>query len=324
MSNTPETIKIAIAGSTERTVRCADALLKDPRFSISWILTSSPRLVGRKQTLTSNPLHNWSREHAIESVLVDLKITSQTTSEISKLEKIDILLVVDFGYLVPKWLLELPKYAPLNIHPSFLPRWRGSSPGQFVLLYGDKTSAVTLMIMDEALDEGPIIAQLPFTVSDGWTQTEYYQKSFDLMTEQLPDLIQNFVTQKIPPTPQPLDSPTPIARRLTREDGFIEWAALKAVMDNKQISTKSVTLGPLLSAAAATHVDLLSLITHACNALSPWPGLWTIVPTSKGDKRLKILKCHQEMKPTAKLQLDFVQLEGKQPTPWNEIRNIVS
>jgi methionyl-tRNA formyltransferase len=68
------------------------------------------------------------------------------------------LLVVDFGYLIPTWLLQLPAIAPLNIHPSELPKWRGSSPGQFALLFknlGRETTqtAVTLMVMNEGLDQ---------------------------------------------------------------------------------------------------------------------------------------------------------------------------
>lgn len=316
-------LKIAIAGSTERTVMCADALFSDQRFTIPWILTASPKLVGRKQVLTANPFDSWGNNHSIQRILIEKKINDETQNHIEAAEKIDILLVVDFGYLIPKWLLQLPAIAPLNIHPSLLPRWRGSSPGQFVLLYGEKNSAVTLMVMDEALDQGPVITQLPFNVDDKWTQQEYYQTSFSLICEQLSDLIFDFAQNKLSASDQPLTSPTSVARRLNREDGFIGWQAIKTALEGSFLHNSIATLSPLLAEAKKAHPDLLSLISHSCRALSPWPGLWTIVPTAKGERRLKILRCHQEATPQPKLILDFVQLEGKEPTTWNEIKHVV-
>ena len=191
-------LKIAIAGSTTYTRQMAEVLFENKNFEICWVLTPSPKKIGRKQILTSNPLDDFAQENKIKSFLIDNKIEKdQLLAKLTE-EEIDFLLVVDFGYFVPNWLLKLAKIASLNIHPSALPKWRGSSPGQFALLFqdyehfGGKKSAVTLMEMNNKLDQGPIIHQEFFDISDNWDQTDYYQAAFDLMAQVLAEKILQF------------------------------------------------------------------------------------------------------------------------------------
>lgn len=313
-------INIAIAGSTQRTVICADAVKNDPRFEIQWVLTPSPKILGRKKIVTENPLHSWANSHQIATVLLEQKIDVSIKENVLAQSPIDFLLVVDFGYLVPSWLLQLPSIAPLNIHPSLLPKWRGSSPGQFALLYGEKESAVTLMVMDEGLDSGAIVSQIPFAVDQNWTQNEYYQHSFALIQQQLATLISNLADGKLSATPQPILSPTPIARRLSREDGFVEWSLLDNLRIFGSDISKKYQLNTLLSEAYSAHQDIVSLIVAASHALSPWPGLWTIVTTSKGQTRMKIISCSEK---SQRLVLETVQFEGKQATSWEEAKNTI-
>lgn len=292
--------KIAVAGSTERTLQVAQTIAQDSRFQITYLITPSPKKVGRQQELVTNPVHQFAEKNELPTILVNTKIDQSVREQIeqaNQAEPIDFLLVVDFGYLVPKWLLELPKTTPLNIHPSELPRWRGSSPGQFVLLHGDEQSAVTLMVMNEAMDEGPVIAQLPFTVDQSWTQVEYYQHSFDLICEQLGDLIDQFARGELKATPQPAESPTPTADRLSKEDSFRDW----------QLISKAMEIG-----------EQAAEIERACRAYYPWPKLWTQVETNQGEKRLIIHRCH--LNQNNHLELDQVQLEGKNIATWNEIK----
>ncbi|MBT4124651.1 MAG: hypothetical protein HN981_01920 [Candidatus Pacebacteria bacterium] len=291
---------IWIAGSTHRTTQVAKTLHQDSRFSVTHIITPSPRKIGRKQEEKNNPLHQFALDNKITTTLVDKKIDSSIKEKLEKVKKPDILIVVDFGFLIPSWLLDLPKIAPLNIHPSLLPRWRGSTPGPSVLLHGDKKSAVTLMIMNEKMDEGPILSQIPFTVDPTWTQTEYYQTSFDLICEKLGDHIEQFLQKKIIPSIQPTKSPTPTALKLTKEKAFISWNEIKNAMQNGEKATE---------------------IERASRAFYPWPKLWTKVITNKGKKRFIIHSCFIDEK--KHLQLDKVQLEGKSINNWSEIKNSV-
>jgi len=294
---------LALAGSTEKTLQVAQTLLTDPRFKFSLVITPQPKPIGRQKILTENPIHQFAKKNQLETVLIDRKIdqTTQKKIEANFAETpFDFLLVVDFGYLIPSWLLDLPKIAPLNIHPSLLPRWRGSSPGQFVLLNGDRESAITLMIMSEKMDEGPIIAQLAFKVDQTWTQTKYYQHSFNLICDKLGNLIDQFAKGKIKAIPQPISSPTPVAKRLTKQDAFCEWLKIKQAMKTGQQANQ---------------------IERACRAYYPWPKLWTLIPTNKGEKRLIIHRC--QLNQTGQLELMQVQLAGKTKTSWKKIQLIL-
>ena len=293
--------KIWIAGSTQRTTQVADTIFQDNRFKISHIITPQPRKVGRKQEEVINPLHRFSKNNQISTTLVDKKIDNETKLKLLSLEKPDILIVVDFGFWVPKWLLDIPKKAPLNIHPSLLPRWRGSSPGQNVLLSDEKESAVTLMIMAKEMDAGPILKQVPFEVGPSWTQIEYYKHSFDLICKNLTDYLNEFMNEKLTETPQPKESPTPIAQKLDKKQSFREWGEIKKAMENGNNAKE---------------------IERACRAFYPWPKLWTVVSTQKGDKRLIIHQCSLDTNKA--LVLEKVQIEGKDISNWNEIKNIVS
>ncbi len=316
---------VAVAGSTAHTVQCVEALLNDDRFVVSWILTPPPKAVGRKQVLTANPLHQLAEKNRIPVLFIESKIDSELEKSIIEQEKPDYLLVVDFGYLIPEWLLKLPNIAPLNIHPSDLPRWRGSSPGQFVLLNGDKRSAVTLMVMSMGLDEGDIVHKISFDVNPTWTQTEYYHESFEQMKAVLGDKMVDLADKKIIPQPQPTESPTPIARRLTKEDGFVQWEILQAAMSNSlpshTPSATKFTAELLMEAFALSHSWAVTLY-NASKGLSPWPGLWTILPTSKGEKRMQILKTSLDPK-TNTLTLETVKIEGQNETSWSLISSQV-
>lgn len=314
-------LTIGLAGTTIHTVHCAAALRQAAGFEIAWVLTPPPQPIGRRQELTPNPVQQWAAEQQLPIIPVTGKLAPELQTQLAV--QPDVLLVVDFGYLVPRWLLEWPKLAPINIHPSLLPRWRGSSPGQFVLLSGETESAVTIMIMGAGLDTGPLLWQQRFPVDPTWTQTEYYRHSFALAATALPQVLRQLAAGQLTPHPQPAASPTPTARRLAKSDGFIPWKVLaKAARIN---SVDQENLGAdspaelLVELQSFTKADWPTLIAHAVRGLSPWPGVWTLMPTAKGPKRLKILAVSQT--PAGHLELTRVQLEGLQPTGWAQVKN---
>lgn len=310
---------IVVAGTTKNTVLCAQALQQDSRFTITGIITPEPKPIGRKQVLTKNPLHLFATEEKLPVTQVQRKIDQdiKTSLEAQNNDRPDLLLVVDFGYIIPNWLLAWPKLASLNIHPSELPKWRGSSPGQFAILYGEKTSAVTLMIMNDQLDQGPILTQHSFSISNTWNHQDYYNHSFELITHTLANDVASFVDGSITPKEQSKNTPTPIAGRLSKEDAFVDWDnLLKALNGNDVASIKS----PLLEKAKKTHPSFAELIIHAARAFDPWPQLWTTVPTTKGPRRMKILTARTE---NGALVLEKVHIASQQPANWNQVKNIV-
>src|SRR5260221_9071656 len=99
---------LILAGSTERTVKIATHLLSDARFNIIGVLTPAPKPQGRKKAVTQNPLHTFAITNDIPTVLIQKKINEEIRGALAALPQPDILVVVDFGYIVPRWLLDLP------------------------------------------------------------------------------------------------------------------------------------------------------------------------------------------------------------------------
>ncbi|PWU23233.1 hypothetical protein C5B42_03655 [Candidatus Cerribacteria bacterium 'Amazon FNV 2010 28 9'] len=303
-------ITIAIAGSTAHTAQCAEAILNDPRFQITSIFTPAPKPVGRKKTVTPNPLHMFAQQHTIPTILIEEKINEQVKQYVETLTQPDLLLVVDFGYFLPNWLLSWPTLAPINIHPSDLPKFRGSSPGQFVLLFGETQSAVTLIRMDNKLDHGPIITKLSFAISPTWTTKEYYSHAFDLIAKELPTLLAEFVHNPTQGTTQPDGSPTPLARQQKRDDGYIPLAHVQQAMGIRATPTTPI---PLLDGYALT--PNAEQLYNMWRALTPWPGVWTVVNTKEGNKRVKLVECSFT---NNHLIIRTIQVEGKNPKPFQK------
>lgn len=320
-------IKIAFAGSTNNSLKIAKALAADKRYAICWILTPTPKKTGRKQKLVSNPLHLWAKNEAINTYLVDKKISNLNDN----LDQPDYLLVVDFGYLIPEKLLNLPKKAPLNIHPSALPAWRGSSPGQFVLLSGEETSAISLIKLTKQLDAGPIVAQHQFRVQNDWKSEDYYEYSFSTAAKLVPDWIADHFQGKLVEQDQPEKSPTPLTQRISKKDAFIAWDILMSLV-NKSFSKfsnelrnslkKDTILSDFLSNQNVE--DWAEVIERACRAFQPWPILWTVAPSANGEKRVQILDCELiQEENSGYLKLKEIKIEGKKSTNWNEVKNFL-
>lgn len=329
------TLKIAIAGSTVHTKNSARILTNHPEFEISWVLTPEPKKVGRQQKLTFNPLHEWAHSQQVPCFLVKDKIDHQLQEEITNQPDYlpDYLLVIDFGYFIPNWLLNLPKKAPLNLHPSALPSWRGSSPGQFILLNGTKKSAVSLIQLTDKLDSGPIIQQAEFEIGHSWNADDYYQHSFSIANEFLTNWILAFDHKKLTAKPQPTRSPTVEARKINKNDARVDWKILQFLMKNEEKQKNSQQKAEQVQASLETKTILdqqlkkevvsnwPDVIERASRAFQPWPILWTEVPTVRGKKRMQILSCAENE--NKRLELKKVKIEGQTIKSWQEVKNQV-
>lgn len=309
-----------IAGSTDRTRICASALFADNRFEITGVITPTPKPQGREGVVQPNPIHTFAIAHDVPLVIVETSITQGLEEQVHRMiEQPDFLLVVDFGYIVPNWLLSWPKLAPLNVHPSALPSYRGSSPGQFVLIAGETQSAVTIMVMDELLDHGPIITSIPFAVDQDWTVADYYQHAFALVRESLAETIARFA-ETPDTTRQPDTSPTVTARQLRRSDGYIPCHILRELlclpesvtptMSDQQILLEKLGLPP-----TSENIYNLWRGTH------PWPGIWTTLPIKGKETRVKILSMKRE---GTTISVTTIQREGKNPEPTSHLTDLLA
>lgn len=143
-------------GSSEFSVYCLEEL-KNSGYLPILIITTPDKPTGRGLKLTANPVKIWAEKNKI-NCLTPTKLDLEFVSELQTFSD-SLFLIASYGKIVPKNILELPKYGTLNIHPSLLPKYRGPSPLQEQILNDEKEIGISIMLIDEQVDHGPIIAQ---------------------------------------------------------------------------------------------------------------------------------------------------------------------
>lgn len=363
----PKSVSPAFFGSSDNSLVVLRTL-KNAGFDIKLVISAPPRPVGRKQILTETPPHVFALENGIP-VLAPEKLDDKFTEELKKVP-VDVCVVADFARLIPKEVLDFPKNGCLNLHPSLLPKYRGSSPAEMAILHGEQQTGMTIIKMDEQFDHGPIVSQFNEEIRDTDTSETLYRRLFTAGAQVLTTILPAWVDGRIVPREQDHLKAT-LAPRLTRDDGFIPWSLiqtarrgetmksiqLNALLDQAQIKQRSGKFNKFSPGATArpkawqafqsktkhqSHalatkkisVELASPIERAIRAFHPWPGIWTRIEVRRqksGDRkmRLKILSAHLDPKPlpaqagyplTPTLVLDSVQLEGKQPTEFTQLK----
>lgn len=300
-------LSIILAGTPNTTVTVAKALtLKG--YTIVHILCPFPKPIGRKHIVTPCALEQWAIQKNIPRTHVDAQILKEEDFT-HKLPICDLLVVADFRFLIPPTLLKHPKYGALNVHPSLLPRWRGATPVPFSLLFRDEDVGVSIISMEPQYDTGAIVAQQSLKTPKDIQAQELLTLLFDVGSELLVKIIPQFCEKTLPIQKQEKDSPTPYAKRFTKEDGYIPLQALHDVIHEGE--TREII--PLLKEYSLPHT---AAYVHAmiC-ALSPWPGVWTLLPDGK---RAKLIKSHVDGK---KLVLEMVQIEGRNTTPYKDVKH---
>lgn len=152
-------LKIAFFGSPEIAVIVLEEM-KDAGYIPSLIVTNPDRPQGRGMVLTPTPVKAWAKTHDI-TVFEPTTLKNKAELDVLTAQEWDLFIVVAYGLIMPQWLIELPKHGTLNVHPSMLPKLRGASPIRTSIFEGMKDTGVTIILMDEKMDHGPILAQLP-------------------------------------------------------------------------------------------------------------------------------------------------------------------
>ncbi|MEE8131819.1 MAG: methionyl-tRNA formyltransferase [Candidatus Paceibacterota bacterium] len=258
------------------------------------IICNSDKPVGRKKIITPPPVKQ--RIMNYESRIKDgIKILQPENLSIihDSLFKIqpDLFIVAAYAKILPKEILEIPKLGTIGVHPSLLPKYRGSSPIQTTILSGDEKTGTTLYLMDEGLDSGPILAQreLEFQISN-FQFSNLHKKLAELSAELFIETLPKFLNNEITPSPQNENQAT-FTKKFRTEDGHIKFEDLKKAQ--KQ------------GGEIALEID------RKIRALNPEPGTYTFI----NNKRVKLLEAKITDK---KLELITVQIEGKKPVPWKE------
>ena len=190
------------------------------------VVTAPPRPAGRKQGLTTSVIHGVADGLGVNTILTPGRLRApESIAAVLALDP-ELLVLADYGQIVPTALLELP-FGALNLHPSLLPRHRGATPIPAAILSGDTETGVTLLRMDAGLDTGPIVVQERVTL-DGIETAPRLEQNLKLVAAGLLDRsLGPWIRGELEPRPQPDDGAT-ITRPLRREDGRLD-AARRAV-----------------------------------------------------------------------------------------------
>lgn len=280
--------KTIFIGTSEFATPTLEKIIHHPQFNICCVITSPDKPVGRKKEITPSPIKVTAQKNNL-SVLQPKKI-SEIGGEISKL-KPDLIITASYGQIIPKNILDTPKFGCVNIHPSLLPKYRGPSPIQTAILNGDKNTGITIMLMDDKMDTGPIIAQKKVIIKDNENYQDLEKRLSLESASFLLEILPQYIRGEIKPEKQN-DAEASYTKILSRQDGQID------LRKNAQE------------------------IERMLRAFYPWPGVWTYIKK----RRIKILKAKAVQKPgetTIKtnkgyLSLEIVQPEGKKSMSGKE------
>jgi len=215
--------RILFFGTPEFAVPTLAALVDAGRTPVR-VVTQPTKPAGRGRHPVDPPVARWAREHGIE-VSQPERVRHPSFLEEAAALSPDVAVVVAFGQIFPKALLDLPRLGCVNLHASLLPRWRGASPIQAALAAGDARTGVATMKMDEGMDTGPILLMEELEIGPAETAGELSRRLAEigggLMVRTL-DLLESGGIEPRPQGSGPADGVT-YAPRLTRESGRVDW-----------------------------------------------------------------------------------------------------
>lgn len=222
-------------------------------YEVPLVVTQPDRAAGREQVLTAPPVKRAAIEAGIRVTQPEkIKNNAEFRAELERIQP-DAILVVAYGRIIPKWMLDLPRLGNLNLHGSLLPKYRGAAPVQWAIANGEGATGATTMRLDEGLDTGDILLQREMALAPSMTAVDVFpllaEMGADLMMETLRGLDAGTIT----PRKQDASKAT-VAPILTRDDGRMDFTRPAMAIYNRW------------------------------RGFQPWPGAWTML----GGKKLAV------------------------------------
>jgi methionyl-tRNA formyltransferase len=249
-------LRIVFMGTPALARVTLEALLHESAFQLLAVVTQPDRPKGRDLRPQPSPV----KECAVLAALPVLQpVKARDENFISELRPMqpDLVAVAAYGQILPKSILELPRFGCLNVHTSLLPRYRGAAPIQWAILNGDNETGVTIMKMDAGLDTGDILTQRVTPIEPTDNAQTLHDRLARLGAELLVTTITDLIAGKIQPRPQPAEGVSH-APKIRKEDGEVDWN---------------------LPAKA---------IWNRVRAFTPWPGAFTYLHAQPKALLLKI------------------------------------
>lgn len=231
-------------GTPEFALPALEELNSSKEHNIKAVFTAPPKAKGRGMKLSPSPVGEFADRCGLPIYTPKTLKSEEIQNQINEI-KADIIVVVAYGFIIPKPILSSKRFGCLNIHPSMLPKYRGAAPLQRSIINGEKETAVCIMQMDEGLDTGDILMSKRFDLKDDITLIDLHDKCAKLGAELLLETLKNI--ENISPIKQDslikngkciidgkeLDDKTIYAKKLTKEEAEIFWSEDAFTIDCK-------------------------------------------------------------------------------------------
>ncbi len=303
-------MRIIFIGTGEIGAPTLQALQKSEHEIVA-VVTQPDKPVGRDQRIEASPIKKAGAQMKM-SILQPERIKERQAIEQIRALQPDVIVVIAYGQILPRAVLEIPKIACLNLHASLLPRWRGAAPIQAAIAAGDRETGITIMYMDEGLDTGDLLLQRKIDIAPNETGGSLHDRLGQIAPVTLLESLRMLSSGNVPRVPQDNALATS-APKLTRENGRIDW------------------------------LEPAEVIARKIRAFDPWPGAFTQITAKLNEPRnLKIfsaeivglsgapgeiLRSEEDLIVAAgesALSLGDVQLEGKRRMSAPELRRGIS
>jgi methionyl-tRNA formyltransferase len=248
----PARLRVAFLGTPRFAVSTLDALV-EAGHDVVRVYSQPPRPAGRGQKERVSAVH--ARADALGiAVATPKSLKDPAEQDAFAALGLDAAVVVAYGLILPKPILDTPRLGCVNVHASLLPRWRGAAPIQRAILAGDAETGVTIMRMDEGLDTGPMLLDERVTITPEETAETLHDKLAALGAKLIVPALDGLVAGTLAARPQPAEGVT-YASKLTRGEARLDWTK-PAVVLSRQV-----------------------------RAFAPWPGAWF----DHGNEQIKVL-----------------------------------
>ncbi len=233
------------------------AALIDGGHHVVCVYSQPPRAAGRGMKTKPSPVQAFAEAHGITVRTPSSLKDADEQAAFAALD-VDAAVVIAYGLILPPPILAAPRLGCINVHASLLPRWRGAAPIQRALLAGDAETGISVMLMDDGLDTGPILATRTTPIGPDTTGGALHDRLAALGAEAMGPVLVDLDAGRLSPLPQPAEGIT-YAEKLTPADGRLDWTRPAAELE------------------------------RTVRALDPWPGAWF----EHAGTRLKVAAAHR-------------------------------
>ena len=224
-------MRILFIGSSKIAIPSLDALLNHKHFVVKGIISQPDRPAGRKKVITPTPLTSHCNNIGL-NVFKPLKISSDEALNFVKKNNPELIVVVGYGQFIPKKIINIALFKSINLHPSLLPKYRGSTPIQNTLINGDEYGGVSIIEVTEKMDSGDIILQKKVKIHEDDNYFSLHDKLSKIGSQLLVHSIVGLKENSISKIPQNEESSTYVSK-IIKSDGFINWNDSAENINNK-------------------------------------------------------------------------------------------